>query len=220
MSRALEDPLPLSASKSFLQAAAPSIRPWICRPATVAAAGAYLESLDSWRRKANLTGALRPRSLAEHTLESILGGGLIPERASVVDVGSGGRFPGDSHRPSPGRIFLWRWSSPGISARRFCGTRRESFPCRTSWFTRPESKTLGKPSSGYHQGCRSRPGWLGDGSLVSSGGALVAWTTEADRLADALPRFRLETVLHVPGLGPTANRTLSPGLGMFHVEPG
>src|SRR5262245_60455497 len=93
MSSAAEDPLSSERFQRLLEKQAPSFGLTL-PPATLTAAGAYLESLDSWRRKANLTGALSAAELSDHTLESILGAGLIPQRASVVDVGSGAGFPG------------------------------------------------------------------------------------------------------------------------------
>jgi 16S rRNA (guanine527-N7)-methyltransferase len=198
MSRALEDPLPSERFEELLQAAAPSFTLHLL-PATVAAAGAYLESLDAWRRKANLTGALSAAELAEHTLESILGGGLIPERSSVVDVGSGAGFPG-----IPLAI-----SRPDLSVALVEPRHKRAA------FLRHAARILPLPNVAVHEtriedvgqtfeaattrAVGAVPDWLGDGSLVRSGGALVAWTTEAERLADALPRFRLENVLHVPG---------------------
>lgn len=62
--------------------------------ASVALLARYLTELDRWRRAINLTGELSGPKLVEHTLESIAGSSLIPENANVIDIGSGGGFPG------------------------------------------------------------------------------------------------------------------------------
>src|SRR5262245_55994364 len=93
MLRAAEDPLPSERFEKLLQASAPGFALELTLE-SLAACGRYLEELDSWRRRTNLTGALSSAELAEHTPESFLGAGLIPSRASIADVGSGAGFPG------------------------------------------------------------------------------------------------------------------------------
>src|SRR6266536_3541496 len=54
----------------------------------------FLAELDRWRRTVNLTGRLSPDGLVLHALESAFGANLLPLRDSVVDIGTGGGFPG------------------------------------------------------------------------------------------------------------------------------
>ena len=54
----------------------------------------YLSELDAWRQRINLTGDLAPEELAVHALESTAGARLIPDGARLLDIGSGGGFPG------------------------------------------------------------------------------------------------------------------------------
>ncbi len=200
MSRAAEDPLPSDRFQELLEAASPAFGLELT-PAPLAAAGAYLESLDSWRRKANLTGAMPASELAGHTLESVLGAGLIPRHARIVDVGSGAGFPG-----IPIAI-----SRPDLSVALVEPRHKRAA------FLRHVARILPLPNVAVHEArieslgfeafdavvtraVGAVPEWLGDGSLVRPDGGLLAWTTEADRIAEALlPRFRLETTLPIPG---------------------
>src|SRR6266567_8656703 len=54
----------------------------------------FLSELDRWRRTVNLTGRLSAEELVSHTLESAFGADLLPLLASVLDIGTGGGFPG------------------------------------------------------------------------------------------------------------------------------
>ena len=54
----------------------------------------FLSELDIWRRRVNLTGRLTADELVSHTLESLVGAELLSPNSAVVDVGTGGGFPG------------------------------------------------------------------------------------------------------------------------------
>lgn len=54
----------------------------------------YLSELKRWNGSTNLAGNLSDAELARHALESTLGTYLMPVRYSILDVGSGGGFPG------------------------------------------------------------------------------------------------------------------------------
>ena len=57
----------------------------------------HCEMLLAWNRKMNLTAIIDPYEVAvKHVLDSIAPAGLIPEETSVLDMGSGRRFSGDS----------------------------------------------------------------------------------------------------------------------------
>src|SRR6266566_3896085 len=53
----------------------------------------FLAGLDVARRRTNLTGPLSTRELVDHALESALGEKLVPQRAELIDIGSGAGFP-------------------------------------------------------------------------------------------------------------------------------
>jgi 16S rRNA (guanine527-N7)-methyltransferase len=200
MSRAAEDPLPSDRFEELLKAASPAYGLELT-PETLAGAGAYLESLDSWRRKTNLTGALSAQELAEHTLESMLGAGLIPQRSAVADVGSGAGFPGVPlaiYRPDLSVALV----EPRHKRAAFLRHVARVVPLRNVavYEARIESLDAEAFDAVATRAVGALPEWLGDGSLVRPGGGLLAWTTESDRMAEALlPRFRLETTLPIPG---------------------
>jgi 16S rRNA (guanine527-N7)-methyltransferase len=55
----------------------------------------HAAELIQWNQKVNLTSITDPKAIAlKHFLDSIAPGRLIPSGASVLDIGSGGGFPG------------------------------------------------------------------------------------------------------------------------------
>ena len=200
MSRAAQGPLPPEQFEELLRQEAPAFH-LALSPETVTASAAYLSTLDAWRRKSNLTGDLSAQELAEHTLESILGSQLIAHGERVVDIGSGAGFPG----------FPLAIARPDLSV-----TLVEPRLKRVA-FLKHVARTLRLPNVAVHEArieevggqtfdvattraVGGLPAWLGDGSLVRPGGALLAWTTRARELSTQLsPGFSLEETLDVPG---------------------
>jgi 16S rRNA (guanine527-N7)-methyltransferase len=55
----------------------------------------HASELIHWNRKINLTAITNPRDIAiKHFLDSVAPAGFIPDRARLLDIGSGGGFPG------------------------------------------------------------------------------------------------------------------------------
>lgn len=55
----------------------------------------YCDMLLDWNSRMNLTAIVDPEQVAQkHFMDSILPASLIPENASVIDVGTGAGFPG------------------------------------------------------------------------------------------------------------------------------
>ena len=55
----------------------------------------HASELIHWNRKINLTAITHPRDIAiKHFLDSLVPAGFIPERARLLDIGSGAGFPG------------------------------------------------------------------------------------------------------------------------------
>lgn len=72
--------------------------------------------LISWNRKINLTAITDPREVAiKHFLDSLMPAGCIPDRGRLLDIGSGGGFPG-----IPLKIF-----KPSISVLLIDGVRKK-----------------------------------------------------------------------------------------------
>ena len=56
---------------------------------------AYFHMLTDWNSRMNLTAITEPLQVAQkHFMDSVLPMALIPENASVIDVGTGAGFPG------------------------------------------------------------------------------------------------------------------------------
>ena len=55
----------------------------------------YLDALDRWSRRINITGLKNQREMAVQLfLDSLIPAPYLPERGSLLDAGSGGGFPG------------------------------------------------------------------------------------------------------------------------------
>jgi 16S rRNA (guanine527-N7)-methyltransferase len=76
----------------------------------------HASELINWNRKINLTAITDPREIAfKHFLDSLAPAGFIPDKARLLDIGSGGGFPG-----LPLKIFI-----PTISALLIDGVRKK-----------------------------------------------------------------------------------------------
>lgn len=65
------------------------------KPAAIGQFGVHAEELLKWTRKINLTSITDPREVAvKHFLDSIAPAPLVPPEARMLDIGSGGGFPG------------------------------------------------------------------------------------------------------------------------------
>ncbi|HTD53224.1 MAG TPA: 16S rRNA (guanine(527)-N(7))-methyltransferase RsmG [Thermoanaerobaculia bacterium] len=163
----------------------------------------FLAELDIARRRTNLTGPLSAQELVDHALESALGEKLVPQRAELIDVGSGAGFPGVA-------IAIVR---PDV-----CVTPVETRRKRLE-FLKAVSRSVGLDNVFAHETSvtnlvRSsadvataravgRIGEvLGDAPFLKPGGLFLAWTTRAAAggLARSLGRhFLPDTQLAVPG---------------------
>jgi 16S rRNA (guanine527-N7)-methyltransferase len=161
----------------------------------------FLAELDVGRRRTNLTGPLPSLELVAHALESILARKHLPEGASLLDIGTGGGFPG-----LPLAI-----ARPDVAA-----TLLEPRPLRTA-FLRAVIQRIGIPNAEVLEGklaavsgrvfraASSRAvgdlaTMVGEGPFLEPGGLLLAWTTDPLRLERELrANFRLEACDTVPG---------------------
>ncbi len=177
----------------------------------VARLAAFLTELDRWRGRINLTGRLSAEELVAHSLESVLGERFLPAGARVVDIGTGGGFPGVP-------LAIWRpdlamtWLEPRekragflrhvarivpVANVRVLRARLEDLPdelfdCATSRAVRIETLLV-----------RNLP-------FLVRGGALVLWTTEPEQPGPELASagLRSESTLAIPGSRGRAIRLL------------
>lgn len=161
----------------------------------------YLAELDVWRRTTNLTGPLSSQELVAHTLESVLGEGLIPHGIRVVDIGSGAGFPGlplaiarqdltmTLLEPRAKRVAFLRHALRAIpveNARVEACAVRDLLP---GTFETATSRAVGR-----------LPQVVGRADFLTVDGALLVWTADAEELGKSLAsRFRYERMIRVPG---------------------
>jgi 16S rRNA (guanine527-N7)-methyltransferase len=169
-------------------------------PATISALSAYLAELDRWRRHVNLTGTLSAEELADHVMESLAGSPLVPDRAELLDIGSGAGVPGIPLavlRPDirvtllePRRkrmAFLQHVRRVLALENLFALEGRTERLADTSWNV-ATTRAVGGLSS-----------VVGAGTFLTPGGLLLVWTTSPDALAASLAgRFHLEKSVPVP----------------------
>lgn len=167
---------------------------------TLLALGRFLGELDSWRKRINLTGDLAPEDLCVHALESVAGASLIPHGARVLDIGSGGGFPG-----VPISIARLDLSVTLLEPR----SKRASYlrhvvrtvPVKNARVLAERVENLS--SADYDVAISRAVGSLAeliDGApFLAPGGVLLAWTTEPQQLSEALaPHFSLDHTHPLP----------------------
>jgi 16S rRNA (guanine527-N7)-methyltransferase len=157
----------------------------------------FLAELDAWRRRVNLTGRLPSEELVSHALESVLGAGLLPPGAQVVDVGTGGGFPGVPLaivRPD----LSVTWLEPREMRAAFLRHVARTLPVGNAVVQAARAEDL--PVSGFGFATSRAVGIeaLGPLRFLRPGGGLLLWTT-GTKATGTLPHgLRLEQVLPIP----------------------
>ena len=168
----------------------------------LAALARFLAELDRWRRRVNLTGRLSPSDLVSHALESVLGAHFLPEGARVVDIGTGGGFPGVP-------LAIWRtdlevtWLEPREKRAAFLRHVARTLPVENARILVARQEELPRESFGFatSRAVTSEPEVWADAPFLEPGGALLLWTTESKKRAADLAEhgLRWEATLPVPG---------------------
>lgn len=165
------------------------------------ALGRFLGELDAWRQRINLTGDLDPEDLCVHALESVAGAAFIPQGSRVLDIGSGGGFPGVPiaiARPDLAVTLL----EPRGKRASFLRHVVRTVPIANAQVLAERVEDL--PSPAYDVATSRAVGDLAeliDGApFLAPGGLLLAWTTEPQSLSEALaPHFSLDHTHPLPG---------------------
>ena len=165
------------------------------------ALGRYLGELDAWRKRINLTGDLAPEDLCVHALESVAGAALIPEGARVLDIGSGGGFPGVPLSIARPDLVVTLLEPRGKRAS-FLRHVIRTVPLSNAQVLAERVEDLTAPA--YAAATSRAVGDLAeliDGApFLVPGGLLLAWTTEPQQLSEALaPHFTLENTHALTG---------------------
>lgn len=168
----------------------------------VARLAALLAELDRWRSRMNLTGRLSAPELATHALESVLGERFLPAGARVVDIGTGGGFPGVP-------LAIWRpdlemtWLEPREKRAAFLRHVRRMAPIQNARVLRARAEDLENESfdCATSRAVRVEGVLAGKLAFLAPGGALVLWTVTPERLAPELlsAGLRYEDEIAIPG---------------------
>lgn len=172
------------------------------RPDRAEALARFLAELDLWRRTTNLTGRLSPPDLVAHALESVLGERFLPTGAVVVDIGTGGGFPGVP-------LALWRpdlsvtWLEPRRKRGEFLGHVRRALRVENAKVVVGRASALPPAAFGFAT-ARAVPrtgGVFGDLGFLEPRGGVLLWTTEPAGTPPELARAGFQPVdsLAVPG---------------------
>ena len=214
MSREAETPLPPDRFEELLRAESPVFNLSLS-PSTFGRLARYLSELDRWRRHTNLTGQLSPNELAVHALESVFCESLIAHGERVVDIGSGAGFPGlplAIARPDLDVTLVEPRQKRAAFLRHIA--RELELPSVAVVEDRIEKVGGQTFSIATTRAVGGFGSWIGDAQFLSSGGALLAWTTQGAALAEELGAlFTPESALAIPG---SARREIA----VFRKNPG
>lgn len=193
-------PLPAEHFARLLEVAAGQVEPRLS-PASISGLASYLEQLDSWRRRINLAGRMSAEDLVAHAIESLAGQSLIPHGARVIDIGSGGGFPGLPLAIARADI---RVSLLEPRRKRAAFLRHVSRQLRLKGAETLESRVEDLDRPAWNVATTRAVGDLGrlvgDGRFLERPGLLLAWTTQPETVAASLaPRFVPDRILPLPG---------------------
>lgn len=157
----------------------------------------YLSELARWNASTNLVGRLSDEEMAAHALESLLGSRMLDPADRVLDIGSGGGFPGvplaiagfdvTLLEPRSRRAAFLRHALRSVAAGGAVRTARlEEFGGNR--YTAATVRGVGNLSR-----------TLGDAGFLVESGKLLVWTAGGASLErDLEPGFRAERRLAIP----------------------
>jgi 16S rRNA (guanine527-N7)-methyltransferase len=162
----------------------------------------FLAELDLWRRRINLTGRLSAAELVAHTAESLLGGRFLPPGARVIDVGTGGGFPGVPLAIARPDLEM-TWLEPRGKRATFLRHLARIIPVEKAQVIagRVEHPVGASFEYATSRAVRVDPAVFRRTDLLAPGGALILWTTNPRELVSGLAAvgLRLEEKVVVPG---------------------
>ena len=190
------EPLPPEAFRGLLRNAIPAFSLELSEPQQESLAR-FLAELDAWRRRVNLTGRLSSEDLVSHALESALGAPLLPGRGTVVDIGTGGGFPG-----VPLAILRPDLSVTLLESRErrvaFLRHVARALPIDNAVVRAARAEDLPEAGFDFATSRAVAIESLHAGRLLKPGGGLLLWTTSGGAAATPPEGFRRESVLAIP----------------------
>jgi 16S rRNA (guanine(527)-N(7))-methyltransferase RsmG len=190
------EPFPPERFQSLLESALPGFPVDLTNLQQLALAR-FLAELDAWRRRVNLTGRLPSEALVTHALESVLGARLVPQGAQVVDVGTGGGFPGVPLAIV--RADLWvTWLEPREKRSAFLRHVARTLPAENAAVLTARAEDL--PDCGFDFATSRAVGieTLGAVRFLRPPGGLILWTTESKAARAHPPGYQLERLVPIP----------------------
>ena len=190
------EPLPPEAFRARLGNALPAF-PFDLTDLQAERLARFLAELDAWRRRVNLTGRLSSEDLVSHALESVLGAALLPPGGAVLDIGTGGGFPGVPLSIVRSELSV-TWVEPREKRAAFLRHVARVLPIENAVVRAARAEDL--PDSGFDFATSRAVGieTLDRIRFLRPGGGLLLWTTEA-RTAGSPPHgFHLESVFPIP----------------------
>lgn len=183
-----------------LENAALELRAPEVEPELLTRLSAYLEELLSWNASTNLTGPLTAASLARLAIESLLGLPLLQPEWRILDIGSGGGFPGVPLALAGADMTL-------LEPRERRGAFLRHVRRRVPGLNAPVLADRVERLSGLPYDAATVRGVGGLGRLLQGGkflkseGSLLVWTGGAEALEADLGGFSLVRELAIPGGG-------------------
>lgn len=191
------EPLPPEAFQALLRRARPAFSAELT-DLQRRGIGTFLAELDSWRRRVNLTGRLSAEELVFLALESALGAPLLPRTGTVVDVGTGGGFPGVPLailRPD----LAVTWLEPREKRAAFLRHVARTVPVANAVVQVGRAEDLPDSAFGFATSQAVGIESLTPLRFLKPGGGLLLWTTEAAAAEAPPPGLRRESVRPIPG---------------------
>ena len=192
-----EEPLPPERFRALLDAALPDFSLDLTDSQRGDLAR-FLAELDAWRRRVNLTGRLSADELVVHTLESALGAPLLPREGKVVDVGTGGGFPGVPLailRPD----LAMTWLEPREKRVAFLRHVARALPVTNADVRAARSEDLPEGEFDFATSRAVGLESLQPVGFLKPGGGLLVWTTAREAAAEPPEGFERERVLPILG---------------------
>lgn len=168
-------------------------------PEVFSKVGTFLTELAGWRESTNLVGRLSEEEIAAHALESLLGASLLAAGDRVLDIGSGGGFPGIPLAIAGFDVTLLE---PRERRAAFLKHVLRRIPGLRARVSTGRLEDLGRDERFDAATVRAVGGLgelLGSAEFLEPGGKVLAWTADPSSLAAELGgRFALERRVSIP----------------------